>query len=35
MPVRRIDERRLPAPGPLTLGLATALRARIAAGTAS
>ena len=34
MPVRRIDERELPAPGPLTLGLATALRARIAAVTA-
>jgi len=34
MPVRRIDARELPAPGPLTRGLATTLRARIAAVTA-
>lgn len=34
MSVRRIDERELPAPGPLTRDLASALRVRIAAVTA-
>ncbi len=35
MSVRRIDERELPAPGPLTRDLASALRARIATVTAA